>query len=123
MARLHGKNGSLIVGGTTYACTNWSLDYAGAADEATGMDSSGVAAFVGGITRWTASASGVWESGTILPVPAVSVACSFKLSNTAGQLMTGNAITTSAKCETAVDGVIKWSVEMQGTGALTPNTA
>ena len=58
MARLHGKSGTFIAGGTTYACTNWSVDYAGAADEATGMDSSGVAAF----GRDLESSKQVWSS-------------------------------------------------------------
>lgn len=133
MARLHGKAGTFKLdsdgGGSTEAVlgiTSWSIDYAGAADEATAMTNAGVAEFVGGVTRWSGSASGYWDTdedytkgSPPLITPGVRLEATLE-TVAAGDAYAGDVIITSFKPEVAVDAVIKWTCDFQGTDGLTP---
>ena len=133
MARLHGKAGTFKLdtdgGGSTeavLAITAWSIDYAAAADEATAMTNAGVAEFVGGVTRWSGSASGYWDTdedytkgAPPLITPGARLEATLEL-EADEDAYSGDVIVTSFKPEVAVDAVIKWSVDFQGTDALTP---
>jgi len=104
--------------------TAWSLDYKGAADEQTGMDSSGNKTFLAGLTEWSGSFNGFWDSDEtdILgdpPLLNVSDTIELVLELTTGVTYAGDAIVTGFKPEVSVDGVAKMSVEFQGTSTLT----
>ena len=131
MARLHGKNGSVAftpAAGTAYSggvgITNWSIDYKCAADDATGMDSAGKKAFLAGLTEWSGSFSGEYDStqGKITPglcsgaatfVGGTGTTVTYSCNGT-----TGYIIITSFKVDVATDAVIKFSAEFQGSGVI-----
>lgn len=132
--RLSGKAGSVSLGttpATVVGVTNWSLTYTGEALESTGMDSSGVKTYIPGLTGWSGSCSGHWDTAEakfvgetpgIRPGAAAATA-SLLLSATGGNLYSGSAIITSFGVTAAVDGLVDFTIEFQGTGALTEPTA
>ena len=131
MARLPGKASALqVAGADVVGVKNISLKYSGDAVDVTGMDSSGLRVFIAGLTSWGISASGVWDTGetkflgaTPAIGPGVSAACVFELSQTANNLYSGTGIITDFSSSSSVDGSVEWSIEIQGSGALTEPTA
>lgn len=122
MARIHGKLGSVAFSSYSggVGITNWSIDYKAAADDATGMDSAGVKEFLAGLTEWSGSFSGEYDStqGKLAPGGAAASA-TFTGGSGTTIAYTGNIIVTSFKIDSAIDSVIKFSCDFQGTGGLT----
>jgi len=119
MARLHGKAGSVTFAGgsvTGVGITSWTIDYKSAADETTGMDSSGAKTFIAGLTEWSGSFSGYYDTGKI--AAGTTGSATFYLV-AAGANYAGTIIVTSFKVDTSVDGPIKITCDFQGTGTLT----
>lgn len=135
MARLHGQGGKVTIADVIIAgVTNWNIDVKGAADDATGMDSGGAKQFIAGLREWSGSLSGVWTHTGDGDSKSVSAAIGTVIAldlypgkvgdaYVAGCLYTGSAIMTGFKPEVPVDGVVKWSMDFQGTGTLTYPTA
>lgn len=136
MARLHGQSGQFkedVTGGTpavVVGITNWNIDVKGSADDATGMDSSGKKAFIAGLTEWSGSLSGMWDTTEtdIIDAPILNAGATldvefWETADAGDTHYNGTVIVTSFKPEVAVDGVVKLSVDFQGSGALTYPTA
>lgn len=131
MARIHGKGGSAKVdvddGGSPEAIlgiTNWTIDYKASADDMTGLDSAGVKTFLAGLTEWSGSFNGVWdvtEADTIDDPPLVSPGTRLELELWMNDTVNyaGDCLVTGFKPEVQIDGVVKLSVDFQGTEALT----
>lgn len=122
MARLSGKSGSISVGGSQLLhCNEWELTYEGEAVDVTGMDDNGVKTFIPGLTSWSGNASGFLDSTQTLPTPCASIVNISLVDSrdTGGNTYSGSVIITQVTYSTTVDGSVKWSVNFQGTGALT----
>ena len=131
MPRMHGKGGKVKVdsdgGGSpliVLGITAWSVDYKCAADDATGMDSAGKKAFLAGMTEWSGSFNGVWdvtETDTIDNPPLISIGTRLELELWLDDSVdyVGDCLVTSFKPEVATDGIVKISIDFQGTEGLT----
>lgn len=121
MARIHGKEGTVtIAGSSVYGVTRWSFTPVSAADESTGMDSQGYRSYLQGLKSATLSVEGRWE-GTGKPksakTPTDKVA--FALTSDSGPSisLSGSGIITQSRVETPVDGASTFSMEIQVTGS------
>lgn len=121
MARLSGKAGEVTVAaGTVTGIKGWSLDYTVEAIESTAFDSSGVRAYVPGKSGWSGSFEG-FKDGAPLAI-GTEIALVLKESQTATQKFNGQAIITGLRGGTSIDGLVTYSYDFQGTGALTVPT-
>lgn len=122
MARLAGKAGSASIGGAVNGVTKWSITYEADVLETTGMDSAGVAAYIGGITRWSGSLTAHQDSGGAKSMedwtPGSLVAVTL-VAGSGGVSFGGNVIIKSIVPEVSADGVVDYTLDFQGTGALT----
>ena len=121
MAKLAGYGGNVTVAGPdVVGIRAWTLDHTYMALETTGFDSSGHKAFIPGIDDWSGSFEG-YKDGAPLAI-GTEIALELEESATVTQMWTGQAIITGRHPSVAVDGVVLYSYDFQGTGALTPAT-
>ena len=128
MPHIAGKGGSVeSQGGEVLGVSNWELTFSGDTPESTGFDSSGHREYIAGLDGWTATLEAHWD--TTLPPhdsgvnepdfnPGATVAIELFLV-AAGDKYNGNAIVTEVSVSAPVDGIIDYSVSLQGTGPLT----
>ena len=123
MARIHGKTGAVTFSGYAdgVGITGWSIDYKCAADDSTGMDSDGVKDFLAGLTEWSGSFSGVYDSSEGKLAAGTTGAATFAAGTAPGPTISyaGDIIVTSYKVDSAIDSVVKFNCDFQGTGGLT----
>jgi len=121
MARIHGKTGAVTFSGYAdgVGITGWSIDYKCAADDSTGMDSDGVKDFLAGLTEWSGSFSGVYDSSEGKIAAGTTGAATFAAGTGTTISYAGNIIVTSFKIDSAIDSVVKFNCDFQGTGGLT----
>lgn len=119
MAKVHGKGGSLTCTNLTAGINEWSLDISGEAVDVTDFSDAGVKAFIAGLKEWKGSASGFWDAANTVAVNDVITSPVFTY--TTGKYYTGaSAIVTNIKTGASITGVCPFSIEFQGSGALTP---
>jgi hypothetical protein len=124
MARLAGTGGNVKYGAgptTSTGIKSWSLDYTVDALEGTGFDSSGKRVYTAGLSGWSGSFEG-YKDGAPIAIGS-AVALELEESATAGQEWTGTAIITSVGVNVAIDGLVTYAYNFQGTGTLTVATA
>lgn len=121
MARVHGKEGVVAVGGSTLGVTRWSFTPVVAADESTGMDSSGYRTYLVGLKGATLSIEGKWESDAKPESIKTGNIVAFSLEDTATANieLTGNCVVTQSRIEVPVDGAATFSLEGQVTATWT----
>ena len=118
MARLSGKAGEVNVAAAAVGgMKSWTLDYTYDALEGTGFDSSGHRVYTVGLDGWSGSFEGNKDSAPL--TIGTEVALILKESATATQKWSGQAIITGSHPATAVDGLVTYAYDFQGTGALT----
>jgi len=124
MARLKGSGGNVKYGAgpsTAAGIRSWTLDYTMNVEDVTGFDSSGHKEFLPTIDEWSGSFEG-FKDGAPISI-GTEVALELEESSTANQEWTGQGIITAVHANVAVDGVVTYSYDFQGTGALTPASA
>jgi len=120
--RVHGKGASVDYAGgsgTLDGITSWTMDIKGAADESTGMDSGGKKEFIGGLTEWSASLTGLYDAPPIETTPGSMGIWNFYTDDSEDYYYEGTGIVTSFKPDVMSDGVIKLTIEIQGLGSIT----
>lgn len=118
MSRLSGKSGAITVATVAVGgMKSWTLDYAFDALEGTGFDSSGHRVYTPGLDGWSGSFEGNKDSAPL--TIGTEVALVLKESAAATQQFSGQAIITGLHPATAVDGLVTYSYDFQGTAALT----
>jgi len=122
MARLSGKAGNVKIATVPVAgIRSWTLDVVMNTQETTGFDSGGHKDFLPTIDEWAGSFEG-FKDGAPLAI-GTEVALELEESATANQEWTGQAIITAVHPNAAVDGVVMYSYDFQGTGVLVLATA
>ena len=119
--RLAGYGGNVKYGAgptTVTGIKSWTLDYVFDALEGTGFDSSGHKVFKPGLDSWSGSFEG-YKDGAPISLVGTEVALELEESSTANQEWTGQAILTGIHPMSTVDGLVTYSYDFQGTGALT----
>lgn len=121
MARLAGYAGQVDAASEVTGVKSWTIDYTYDALETTGFDSSGHRTYVAGLDGWSGSFEG-YKDGAPLTIGS-EVALALKESQTSTQKFTGQALVTGLHANTSTDGVVTYSYDFQGTGALVIPTA
>lgn len=117
MARLKGCGGNVKIAAAAVAgIRTWSLDYVMNVEDTTGFDSSCHKGFTATIDEWAGTFEG-FKDGAPLAI-GTEVALELEEAATANQEWTGQAIITAVHPSTPVDGVVTYSYDFQGTGAL-----
>ena len=116
-----GKNGILQTPSLTAIAgiKSWTLDQTADALETTSFDDAGVAAYIGGVTRWSGSFEG-YKTGTALVIDgsATTITC-VEDTGLVGQTWSGACILTGVHAANSFDGLVTYAYDFQGTGALT----
>ena len=95
---------------------SWSLDYSSDTLEATDFDDVGVKAYIVGGSGWSGSFEG-FKDTTPLGIGS-EVYLTLGESTTAYQNWIGKVIITACHPSTTIDGIVTYSYDFQGTGAL-----
>ena len=115
---ISGKAGQVDAASEVLGIKSWTLDYVADTLEATDFDDAGVKAYIVGGSGWSGSFEG-YKDTTPLALAGTSVALKLYESQTANQFWSGSAFITGIHINTSHDGVVTYSYDFQGTGALT----
>lgn len=126
--KLVGKNGTFqIAAAEVKGCRTWAVNGTGDEIDTSALDDDGVATYEIGFTRWTMSATGVWDEneatayGTAagdLIAPGDTAVFKGEL-EASDQFATGTVKVTAFNISLDKDGVVGWTLEARGSGALT----
>lgn len=100
---------------------SWTLDQSAEVTDVTGFDSSGHRQFTPTLKSWSGSFEG-YKDGVPLTIGSL-VGLELRESQTATQQFRGNAYITGLHASVAVDGVVIYSYDFQGTDSLEIATA
>lgn len=123
----NGANGDIIYLDDIRAAKNiagiksWALDYTADALETTDFATSGVRSYIVGASGWAGSFEG-YKDGAPLSIGS-QYGVELAESATTTQMWLGNAIITGVHASVSFDGVVSYSYDFQGTGALTVASA
>ena len=119
MAHRAGKAGQVDVGSEVTGVKSWSIDYTVDMLDTTDFGDSGVRSYVAGCSGWSGTFEG-YKDGTPEAL-TTGAAITLKLYETqeANEFWTGDAYIMSVRVNTVFDGVVSYSYNFQGTGALT----
>jgi len=113
---ISGKSGEVDNGATMLGVKSGTMDYTFDALEATDFADVGVRAYIPGCSGWSGSFEGYKEAAP--ETIGTEIALSLKESQTATQKWVGQAIITGVHPSTSYDGVVSYSYDFQGTGAI-----
>lgn len=116
MAETPGKNASLTFSGITLALNSWTVDETIDMMEITDFDDAGIEKMLGGVKRWTATASGFFDVGN---TAGVGDEQTLTLTPVAGTTFSGNAFLSGRSAGATVAEPNTMSYTFTGSGALT----
>ncbi len=116
MGRVAGYGGDLLAPGIIAGVREWNIDYVAAALDESGFDGGQPKTFIVGQTEWSGSFNG-FKDGAPLAIGTV-LAAEFQESGVATQKWTGNIYITNIRPATAVDGIVAYGYDFQGSGVL-----
>ncbi len=125
MAHISGYGGSILVGTTTgTGIKSWSLDYTRDTIESTDFADAGVKSYIIGCSGWAGSFEGYKDAiNSTLILATATCLLTLNESATSGQSYIGAAYITGIHPAAEVGGIVSYSYDFQGTGALTVATA
>lgn len=122
-----GKGGSLKIGAVTVSqMSSWKLDIDIELKDATNFASNGWKEQIAGLKGWSGSSDGTWNVITDTTgqkalqdalLNGTTVAIEFNINGT--NKYSGSAFVKKISVDEPVDDVVKFSVDLEGTGALT----
>ncbi len=119
MSHVAGKNGYVDTGSTVAGIKSWTIDYNSDALETTDFADAGVKSYIIGASGWSGSFEG-YKDGVPQTLAGAAVPLSLYEDNT--YLWTGSAYITGISATTSADGIVSYSYQFTGTGALTVPT-
>ena len=123
MAHISGVTGNVLIGtATATGIKAWSVDYTIDTIESTDFADAGIKNYILGASGWAGSFDG-YKDGIGLVLATATVSLNLRESTTTGQVYTGNAFITGIHPSVSNDGIVTYSYDFQGTGALTVATA
>jgi len=117
MARVAGYQGQVNIGGAILGTREWSLDEVVAAVDSSGYDSGQPKTFVACQTEWAGSFSGPKNQrpeAIGLPVTFIF----YEIAADATRRWEGGGFITSCRPVSTVDGIVMYSYDFQGSGAI-----
>jgi predicted secreted protein len=122
LAKVAGTKGYVKDTASTVTGINqWTLDYTVDMLETTDFSASGVAAYIPGVSRWSGSFSG-FKDGAPRAL-GVTDSVSIVLGEAPTTNWSGMAYISGIHPSTNFDGIVAYSYDFQGTGALNTATA
>ena len=121
MARIAGFGGDLLAPGIIAGVREWNISYTVAALDTSGFDGGQEKTFLPGQSEWSGSFSG-FKDGAPLALGTV-LAGQFQESAAGAQKWSGNIYITGISPATAVDGLVTYGYDFQGSGTLTVPSA
>lgn len=118
MAKISGKAGQVDAASEVVGIKSWTLDYTIDTLDTTDFNDAGVRTYIVGCSGWSGSFEG-YKDGAPLPLAGASVTLKLYESQTANQFWTGSAFITGIHSNASHDGIVSYSYDFQGTGALT----
>ena len=120
MVKLAGKSGAVSydTGTEILGIKSWSIDYTTDALETTDFVSDGVRSYIAGCSGWSGSFEG-YKDGAPPAITGSIYNASFLEADTAGYVWTGSVLFTGIHPSVSFDGVVSYTWDFQGTGALT----
>lgn len=122
-----GKGGNLKIGAVTVSqMSSWKLDIDIELKDATNFASNGWKEQIAGLKGWSGSSDGTWNVITDTTgqkalqdalLAGTTVAIEFNINGT--NKYSGSAFVKKISVDEPVDDVVKFSVDLEGTGALT----
>lgn len=98
---------------------SWTLDQTCDAIETTSFDDLGVAAYIGGVTRWSGTFEG-YKTGTALVCNDTATTITLvEAIGLVGQTWSGACIITGVHAANSFDGLVTYGYDFQGSGELT----
>ena len=97
---------------------SWTIDYLADPLETTDFADAGVKSYIIGGSGWSGGFEG-YKDGAPLAIAGASVTLKLYESQTANQFWQGSAFIVGIHSSAAIDGVVTYSYDFQGTGALT----
>ncbi len=122
MAHYAGKAGGVDTGAGVTGIKSWSIDYTADPLETTDFADAGVKSYVIGGSGWSGSFEG-FKDGTPQGLAGAAITLTLKETQTGTQVWTGSAFITGVHATTGADGIVSYSYDFQGTGALTVPSA
>ena len=118
MARVQGKAGQVTVAAAEVTGIKaWSVDKAVDAVETTAFDSVGVHAFLPGCSKWSGTFEGPKNAAPLTIGTEIALILK-EDTGAATKQFSGQAIITGLHGKTDIAGVVTYSYDFQGTGAL-----
>ena len=112
-----GKAGYVSTATAVSGIKSWTLDYTVDPLDVTDFASGGGKEYIMGVYGWNGSFEG-YKDG-VPQTLATTTAVTLKLYEDATYFWTGSAYITGVHASTAFDGIVSYSYDYQGTGALT----
>ena len=124
MTAIAGKGGFVKYDGGTEIThiRSWSIDYTTDPLEVTDFTDAGVRAYIAGCSGWSGTFEGPKDGAALAIIGTISSG-DFGESDTTGQHFTGDILITGLHPTVSFDGVVAYTWDFQGTGALTIATA
>ena len=124
MANLAGRTGMVNISGDIAGISNWTLDYTvdmlDTTDFADGAAANSGRTFIPGLTGWCGTFEGLKDGAPI--ALGFSSSVTLKLEEDGTYFWQGSAYIMGIHPNVAVDGVITYTYDFQGTGELTEST-
>ena len=114
---ISGKAGQVDAAAEVLGIKSWTLDYVVDTLDATDFDDAGVKAYIVGCSGWSGSFEG-FKDTTPLGLAGAAVTIKLYESQTANQFWTGSAYIVGIHPSVSHDGIVSYSYDFQGTGAL-----
>ncbi len=116
MAHIAGKAGYVDTASAVAGIKSWSIDYVSDALETTDFADAGVRSYVIGCSGWSGSFEG-YKDGAPQGLAGASITLKLYEDNT--YLWTGTAFINGVHATNSFDGIVSYSYDFTGTGALT----
>ncbi len=116
MAHVAGKAGYVSTGSTVAGIKSWTIDYTVETLETTDFADAGVKSYLVGCSGWSGTFEG-YKDGA--PQTLAGSSITLRLYEDNNYLWTGTAFITGVHATTSHDGIVSYSYDFQGTGALT----
>lgn len=120
MSHHTGTTGNVEIGTAIAGIKSWTIDYIMDELEVTDFGCSGVAEYLPGVTRWSGTFEG-YKDGVPLTQACSTVSCVLSLQETSTPTQYWGGATayiTGVHATTSFDGIVSYSYDFRGSGAI-----
>lgn len=119
MAHRSGVAGQVDSPAEAAGIKSWNLEYTVDMLDTTDFADAGVSAFIAGKTQWSGSFEGYKDGTPESLTTGASITLKLYETQEANEFWTGQAYITAVRPSVDHDGIVSYSFDFQGTGALT----